>query len=114
MQQIVFISFTYAFSQTSLSELATEFATNVKPNIEGLIWKLYLNDPERRRSAGIYLFNDLESASAYLNGSYIQDFRRSPLVSDISIDVFQTMQEPSVQSGSSGASFLVPEIKAST
>jgi hypothetical protein len=99
MQHIVSISFTYSFSQNSLSELAMEFATKVKPNVEGLIWKIYLNNPDRRRSAGIYLFHDLESASAYLSGPYIQDFRKSPLVSDISIEMFQTMQEPSVESG---------------
>jgi len=96
---IVAIRFTYSCSQETLSELAMDFATNVRPNVEGLVWKIYLNDPDRRRSAGLYLFRDVECANAYVNGSYVQGLSRAPIVCDISIETFQTMQEPSIVSG---------------
>ncbi len=99
MQAMAVITFTYSCSQEELSKLAMDYATNVKPNVEGLIWKIYLNDPDSRRSAGLYLFRDVQSANAYVNGSYIQGFRQAPIVSDVSIEVFQTMKEVSIQSG---------------
>ena len=99
MQVVVLISFTYSCSQDDLTKLAMDFATNVKPNVEGLVWKIYLNDPERKRSAGLYLFRDYESASAYLNGAYARGLSEATIVSGVSAEIFQTMQEPSLQSG---------------
>lgn len=99
MQAMAVITFTYSCSQEELSGLAMDFAMNVKPNIEGLIWKIYLNDPDKRRSGGLYLFRDVQSAIAYVSGSYVEGFRKAPIVSDVSIEVFQTMQEASIQSG---------------
>jgi hypothetical protein len=98
MQAMAVITFTYSCSQETLSELAMDFATNVKPGIEGLLWKIYLNDPERRRSAGLYLFRDLQSANAYLEGSHVQGLRRAPIVSNVTTEAFETMQDASIRS----------------
>ena len=99
MDTMLMIRFRYSCSQEELSRLATDFATNVRPHVEGLVWKIYLNDPNERRSAGLYLFRDLQSANSYLNSSYVQHLSGAPIVSDISAEVFQTMHEPSIQSG---------------
>ncbi|MGW8370454.1 MAG: YdhR family protein, partial [Gammaproteobacteria bacterium] len=99
MNVIVVIRFTYSCSENELCELAMDFASNVKPNVDGLVWKIFLNDPERRRSGGLYLFHDLETANVYLNGSHIQGFSRSTIVSDVSTDVFPVMRDASIRAG---------------
>lgn len=96
---IALVSFSYSCSQENLSDLAMDFATNVRPNIEGLVWKIYLNDPDRKRSAGLYLFRDLRYANAYLNGPYVEDLDQSPMVSNVFTGTFETMHEPSLRSG---------------
>ena len=93
------ITFTYSCSQEELSKLAMDYATNITPNVEGLVWKIYLNDADNRRSAGLYLFRDVQSANAYVNGSHIHELRQAPIVSDVSTEVFQTMKEVSIRSG---------------
>ena len=99
METIVVINFTYACDEKTLSDLAMNFAANVKPDIDGLIWKIFINNPDRRHSAGLYLFRDLECANAYLNGSYARQFSQSQIVSDVSVEAFQTMREPSIRAG---------------
>jgi len=98
MQAMAVITFAYSCSQETLSELAMDFATNVKPDVEGLCWKIYLNDPVRRRSAGLYLFRDLQSANAYLEGPHVRGLREARIVSNVSTEAFQTMQDPSILS----------------
>jgi hypothetical protein len=99
METIVVINFTYACNEKTLSDLAMNFAANVKPDIDGLIWKIFVNDPDRRHSAGLYLFRDLECANEYLNSSYARHFNQSQIVSDVSVETFQTMREPSIRAG---------------
>jgi len=99
METIVVIKFTYACDEKTLSVLAMNFAANVKPDIDGLIWKIFVNDSDRRHSAGLYLFRDLDSANAYLNSSYARQFSQSQIVSDVSVQTFQTMHEPSITAG---------------
>lgn len=99
MQAMAVITFSYSCSQDSLHELATEFATSVKPHIDGLVWKIYLNDPDRKRSSGLYLFRDLQTARAYAEGPYVRGLRQAPMVSDVSVETFQIMYDPSIQSG---------------
>jgi len=99
MEAVAIVSFTYTCDEETLSELAMDFATNVEPSVEGLIRKIYLNDPERQRSAGIYLFRSLQSANRYVNGLYVQGLRGVPFVSSVSTEVFQTMLAPTMRYG---------------
>ncbi len=99
MQAMAVITFRYSCNQEALSELAMDFAITVKPDVEGLIWKIFLNDPDRQRSAGLYLFRDVQSANAYLNGPYVQRLREAPIVSNVTTEAFRTMQEASIRAG---------------
>lgn len=101
MQAMAVITFTYSCDQEALSELAMDFASRVKPDVEGLIWKIFLNNREHQRSAGLYLFRDFQSANAYLNGPYVQRLREAPIVSNVTTEAFRTMQEASIRAGAS-------------
>jgi hypothetical protein len=107
MNTMLMISFNYSCSQEELAGLALEFATEIRPRVAGLEWKIYLNDPTHCRSAGLYLFRDHQSANAYLNSAYVQQLSSASIVSDLSAEMFQTMHEPSIRSGAQ----LTPHIK---
>ncbi|MEX2300362.1 MAG: YdhR family protein [Bryobacterales bacterium] len=99
MQAMAVITFSYSCPQEALSEFAVDFATNVKPRIDGLEWKIFLNQPELRRSAGLYCFRDMESAHNYVDGPYIEALRNAPVVREVSTQVFETMEEASLLTG---------------
>lgn len=99
MQAMAVITFTYSCNQEALSELAMDFATQVKPEVEGLIWKIFLNNPDHQRSGGLYLFRNLQSATAYVEGPYVKRLREAPIVSNVTTEVFRTMREASIRTG---------------
>ena len=99
MQAMAVITFSYSCSQAALDDFAIDFATNITPEVDGLEWKIFLNQPELRRSAGIYCFRDVESAHNYVDGPYVDALRNAPLVREVSAEVFQTMEEASLKAG---------------
>jgi hypothetical protein len=99
MQAMAVITFSYSCRQQDLSDFALDFATNVKPRIDGLDWKIFLNQPELRRSAGVYCFRDIESAHDYVDGPYVEALRNAPVVREVTAQVFETMEEASLLTG---------------
>jgi hypothetical protein len=99
MEAIVVVQFDYKCLQEELDALAVEFAERVKPTMDGLVWKIFLNEPEKHRAGGVHLFRDAESAGAYVEGAYVQGLREGPVVSNVSAAVFGTMPGPSIQAG---------------
>ncbi len=93
--------FAYALDRERLKAAAPDFAENIKPTVDGLLWKIFLNQPEQRRSGGVYLFRDAGAAHSYLNSPYVQKLRRMPELSDFSIQIFETMSEASIAAGAS-------------
>src|SRR5215469_14426854 len=49
-------------------------------SIKGLIWKIWLVQPEALEMGGTYLFSDRETAEAYLNHPAIQAVHSNPAV----------------------------------
>lgn len=104
-EAVLVITFSYSLTQEQLKAAAQDFAENVKPTVDGLTWKIFLNQPEKKRSGGIYLFRNAESARNYLNSPYVEKLREAPGLSDFSIEIFETMAEASIAAGASiGAS----------
>ena len=99
MQAMAVITFTYSCPQEVLDDFAMDFATNVKGRIEGLEWKIFLNQPELRRSAGLYCFRDIQSAHDYVDGHYVESLRNAPVVRELAVEVFETMEEASLMAG---------------
>jgi Putative mono-oxygenase ydhR len=100
-QAILIVNFSYALSQEQLLAGARNFAENVKPMVAGLIWKIFVNQPENRRAGGIYLFRDAESARNYVNSPILEKLKQTPGLSGFSIELFETMTEASVIAGAS-------------
>jgi hypothetical protein len=99
IQAMVVIEFGYACSQEELEAMALDFAQNVKPTVKGLVWKIFLNRPESRRTGGLYLFESLQTAQEYSEGEFVRGLRQTPGVTDFSATVFSVMGQPSALAG---------------
>ncbi|MBE9539316.1 MAG: YdhR family protein [Proteobacteria bacterium] len=99
MSAVVQICFEHTWSEEALHDGAREFALNVKPEIPGLIWKIFLKDSVKPQSCGIYLFDTMESAQAYAEGARVAEMRSSPELSGISVRVSEVMDAESILAG---------------
>jgi len=55
-------------------------AANKIASVEGLIWKIWLVERERREMGGVYLFASRENAVGYLNHPIIEALYSNPAV----------------------------------
>jgi hypothetical protein len=99
MSAVVQICFEHTCSDGILHDRAREFALHVKPEISGLIWKIFLKDSVKSQSCGIYLFDTMESAQAYAEGERVAEMRSSPELSGITLRVSEVMDAESILAG---------------
>lgn len=59
----------------------------------GLIWKIWIADPESALYGGIYLFRDEGSARAYLEGPVVASIRAIPDVSQFEAQLFEVASD---------------------
>ena len=79
----------------SPAELAEGFAPLVEAiaNVPGLRWKIWSLNEAESEFAGTYLFEDTESAQAYLGGPIFAQWSAYPALSDISAKQFDVLDE---------------------
>lgn len=92
MAKILQINFKFSISATQLAE---GFAPLAEPiaKVPGLRWKIWSLNGAKSEFAGIYLFDDSESAQAYLEGPIIAEVKKHPALSDISAKQFGVIDE---------------------
>jgi len=92
MAKILQINFRFSISPTQLAE---GFAPLAEPiaKVTGLRWKIWSLNEAESEFAGIYLFDDTESAQAYLEGPIIEQVSKHPALSDISAKQFDVIDE---------------------
>lgn len=89
---IVQINFEFDSSLGELKE-AAQASTNPIAELTGLMWKVYILNEEGRESGGIYLFQDAQSAQAYVAGDIVAGIKKH--FSNVSIKLFDVMEAPS-------------------
>lgn len=52
MPAITVVRFSYSCPEEELAGPANDFVENVGPETEGLIWKIFLHQPEQRQAGG--------------------------------------------------------------
>ena len=79
----------------SPAELAEDFAPLAEPiaQVSGMRWKIWSLNAAESEFAGIYLFDDAESAQAYMEGPIIAQVTKHPALSDISAKQFDVIDE---------------------
>ena len=59
----------------------------------GLLWKVWIVNPEEREAGGIHLFADQMSLDAYAGGEIVNTVLNHPALSEFSVKTFDVMQE---------------------
>ena len=90
--RILQINFKFSISP---GELVEGFAPVAEPiaAVAGLRWKIWSLNAADSEFAGIYLFDDSESAQAYLESPIIAELSKHPALSDISAKQFDVIDE---------------------
>lgn len=89
---LLLIRFHYSCSEEELADRSRKAAAPIS-HVPGLLWKIWIHDPDRTLAGGIYCFEHDQAAEAYLGGPIVGGLRRMPDVSDFSAERLWTRPE---------------------
>ena len=93
-KKIVQICMDYSVPESDLSPAFLEMAPTFAA-IEGLEWKTWTIDQDKKRCGGVYLFKDEPAAKAFLDSDLYTGIEEHPALSGVTTDVFDVLQEHS-------------------
>jgi hypothetical protein len=93
-KKLVQINFNYDLAEEELNEGAKEFVHPVQ-QVPNLVWKTWIVNDQEKLTGGIYLFENEEAAKAYVEGPLIEQVKNSPVFKNLSIKLFDIMEEQS-------------------
>jgi len=76
------------------AENGSEIAERVA-GFPGLVWKLWLANPEEGRCQGVYRFESKEAARAYVDGPVVQHLRAAEGYNDVEAVIWDVLEEQS-------------------
>jgi hypothetical protein len=91
---IVQINFNYDLAEEELKEGAKKLVQPVQ-QVPNLVWKTWIVNDQEKLTGGIYLFENEEAAKAYVEGPLIDQLRNSPVFKNLSIKLFDIMEDQS-------------------
>jgi hypothetical protein len=68
-------------------ETATKFLA-----VDGLAWKIWLDAPDEPRVGGIYLFETMAQAQAYLDGPIVARLKGNPAIENLETRLFNVRE----------------------
>lgn len=92
MTAIVQINFDYDSSLEELSQGSTAVAPKFL-DVEGLLWKVWIGNDDKKETGGIYLFASRAQAEKYVQGDMVAFLRKER--SNVVVKVFDVLAEPS-------------------
>ena len=90
---ILQVNYTYAgisradWEKRYSDEVATKFLS-----VDGLAWKVWLDAPDEPRVGGIYLFESMAQARAYLDGPIVARLKSNPAVENLETRLFNVRE----------------------
>lgn len=93
MPVIVKMSYTYSADPKEWAAAYTDERAKMFLAVPGLIWKIWLDEPNERLSGGIFLFETREYAEAYLASPLGSRAKHNPKLSDLRIELFEIREE---------------------
>ena len=89
---IVQINFNWDVSEEEVATRSGPEQAQVFTTLPGLLWKVWLRDPARRESGGIYLFESREAAEAYVAGPIVARIKANPDFGAVTVKVFDVRE----------------------
>jgi hypothetical protein len=74
-----------------------EYARAIAPlahsvaDVTGLRWKIWLLNESTHEAGGIYLFEDEDSANAFLRGQLVEQVKSAPIIADLHTTQFAVL-----------------------
>jgi hypothetical protein len=87
------VSYTYSADPVEWAKSYTEERARSFLDVPGLIWKLWLDEPEKRQSGGIFLFETRSHAEAYAASERGRKAKNNPALSDVRLEIFDVREE---------------------
>lgn len=91
-KSILQINFRFNVTPTEYTAAVTELAKDFA-KVDGLDWKVWIMNEERKEAGGIYLFKDQASMDAFLGGPLAAGVASHPALADFSIRQFAVMPD---------------------
>lgn len=108
MPTIVQINFAFDVTEDELAKRSNPEKAKIFQSVPGLRWKIWLRNPEKRESGGIYLFDDRASGQAYIDGPICAMVKQLPDTSGHSIKIFDIREDVSAVTGAPLDARMVP------
>ena len=93
MPHLLQINYKFSVSRAEFESGFDAIASQIA-QVPGLRWKIWLLNEAESRGGGIYLFDDEESARAYLEGPIVAAMKSLPVLSELSVNSFSVLEEP--------------------
>ena len=95
-QKIWQVNFKFSVTPEQYAEAVAPLADPIS-EVPGLLWKVWIVNPEENESGGIHLFADQASLDAYASGDIVNGILSNPALSDFSVKTFDVMEEYSLK-----------------
>src|SRR5262245_25691005 len=87
------INFDISISIEEYTRIAVGAADTIA-NVDGLKWKIWIENEAQREVGGIYLFENRTAAEAYADGPIVANLRAAPFVSGLTVKGFDYAEAP--------------------
>lgn len=87
---ILQINLTYTGSEVELRQNFAQAAALIAA-FPGLVWKVWLINPDTQEAGGIYCFEDAAALTAYLQSPIVAALQANPIVTDIQVKTFSAI-----------------------
>jgi hypothetical protein len=91
-QKLWQVNFKFSITPEQYAEAVAPLAGPIS-GVQGLLWKIWIMNPEENESGGIHLFADQASLDAYAGSEIIEGILSNPALSDFSVKTFDLMEE---------------------
>jgi len=96
---ILQVNFDWDLGEEELRPYSNANSAKLFWTVPGLLWKIWVRDPETRASGGIYLFKDRASAQAYKDGPIAAAVRRFPKSSNHRFQIYDVREDQTAITG---------------
>lgn len=91
-QKIWQVNFMFNVSPEQYTEAVKPLVEPIS-KVQGLLWKVWIMNPEEQEAGGIFLFADKISLDAYAGGEIVEGILNHPALSDFRVKTFDVMTE---------------------
>jgi hypothetical protein len=86
------VNFKFSVSPEQYAEAVAPLAEPIS-DVQGLLWKVWIMNPEEHEAGGIHLFADQAALEAYAGSEIVDGILNHPALSEFGVKTFDVMQE---------------------